>query len=457
MFQREWRGLPMDATVERHGFWQPALTVALGLLILAAAASYYFGSASEGESAILRWQGRIIELFQGVDVYERYNYPNTPIVSLMLWPIAALPSTAAAMTLFAIKVGMALLASMWAVDLAMAGRRNPVPLWALLLIGLLAARPLISDLGHGNINILVLFLVMGGLRLFAKDRSLASGAVIGLATAVKVTPGLFIPYFAWKREWRAVIGCAIGGLLSVLLPMLVLGPVTCIQMHWAWFDQMIMPFLTESTTKYTYHINQSVPGFLYRWLTDSPGVHLGDEAGTHPVNVLSLSTETVSWIVRIALLGILGWLGWVCRPPAGERGSWRWACEFSLVLIAMLMLSERTWKHHYVTIVLPLSVVVLYMAGERPGTQVRRWLGAALTLFFVLIVGMSGDIIGWIYRGVAHKYVEAAGNFLWAGVILFVAISALLIRGRPPAEPDGWKAVEAQADTARPAAGSDPE
>jgi len=83
----------------------------------------------------------------------------------------------------------------------------------------------------------------------------------------------------------------------------------------------------------------------------------------------------------------------VGRPPAGERGSWRWACEFSLVLIAMLMLSERTWKHHYVTIVLPLSVVVLYMAGERPGTQVRRWLGAALTLLFAALIPREDHLI----------------------------------------------------------------
>lgn len=35
--------------------------------------------AMSGKSAFIRWRPQISDLVQGVDVYEKYTYPNTPV------------------------------------------------------------------------------------------------------------------------------------------------------------------------------------------------------------------------------------------------------------------------------------------------------------------------------------------------------------------------------------------
>ena len=394
------------------------------IAIVALTAMAYIEKASDGQSAILRWQPQVWEMLDGVDIYKKYTYPNTPIVAILLLPVTALPPLATAIVFFFVKVAMILIGGYWAVD--MLRRHFSVSWWAIGLIALLVARPMMSDLQHGNINILIMFIVMAGLWLFTRGRSMSAGAAIGLATVMKVTPGLFIPYFAWKRQWHALIGCAVGGALAVVLPSLVLGLQTNLDMHIAWFNQMILPYITETGTEYTHHINQALPGVFYGLFTESPGVDLGDELGFRRINILSIDPNTASWIVRGLLLGVLGALAWVSRRRLNDHYALRWPVEFSLVLLAMLMLSERTGKHHFVIVLLPITVVVMEMARARPDTTWRKYLTGTLVLFFLLTACMSGDLIGWIYKGVAHKFVEAIGSFFWAAVALFIALSLIV-------------------------------
>ena len=56
-----------------------------------------------------------------------------------------------------------------------------------------------------------------------------------------------------------------------------------------------------------------------------------------------------------------------CRTPARTGLGWRLAAEFSLVVLGMLIFSERTWKHHCVVLILPFSVLSYYLATCQPG------------------------------------------------------------------------------------------
>ena len=66
-----------------------------------------------------------------------------------------------AAALFVIKVAMVVAAVRWSMLMASGNRRGPPP-WVVLIVVLLCARPLISDLQHGNVNIIIMFLVIGG-------------------------------------------------------------------------------------------------------------------------------------------------------------------------------------------------------------------------------------------------------------------------------------------------------
>ena len=69
---------------------------------------------------------------------------------------------------------------------------------------------------------------------------------------------------------------------------------------------------------------------------------------------------------------------WVCRTPTTPREGWRLSAEFSIVLLGMLLFSERTWKHHCVTLVLPFAVICYYLATCSPGKGLRVYLIGSL-------------------------------------------------------------------------------
>ncbi|MHC4948414.1 MAG: glycosyltransferase family 87 protein [Planctomycetota bacterium] len=400
----------------------------------------YVGKVRRGRSAFLRWQPQVRQILD-TDIYAEHEYPNTPVMALALLPLASLPPATGAIVFFGLKLALAAVAVTWSLRLAFAGRR-PVPAWAVAILLALAARPILSDLQHGNINILVLFLVMAGLVAWTGRRDLLAGVLLGVATVVKVTPGLLLPYMLWKRQWRTVAGFGLGAGLAILGPALVLGPARDAELHAAWFDLMVRPYLVDGEVRATTHINQSLPGVVFRLLTDSGGVDASDDEPVHRINLASMDPGAARWLVRGLSLAVVAWLAFVCRTPCLPRRRWRLAAELGLVLIAMLLLSERSWKHHYVTMVLPLAALVASLGWLPERSAVRRSVIAVLAGVFVLTSCMSGDLVGWIHRGVAHKYVEGYGSFLWAAVAVFAMLSALLLRG----EGDGPHPAESGPD-----------
>jgi len=90
----------------------------------------------------------------------------------------------------------------------------------------------------------------------------------------------------------------------------------------------------------------------------------------------------------------------------------------------MLMLSERSWKQHYVTLFLPLAFLAWHAlrAGSPPAVRRVAWSGLAAS---ALLHGLSGSgVLGaW-----GSDLAEALGVFLWGGVALFVACGWILRR-----------------------------
>ena len=97
----------------------------------------------------------------------------------------------------------------------------------------------------------------------------------------------------------------------------------------------------------------------------------------------------------------------------------------------MLLLSERTWKHHATT--LPLVYLALwYAVACLPWTDKFRaalvaGLGAQLVLLSLLGEGFVGDDL-------ADKILDG-GFFCWGLVLCFVQIVIILRRFRNPLQP----------------------
>jgi len=402
-------------------------------LVMVVAAVLYLDKAAENRSAFVRWIHLIQGLVAGRNVYQTASYPNPPLMALVLYPLTLLPPLAGAMAWFLCKVIMAFIALVLAIRMAVGSNRR-MPAIGVLVVGLVSLRPLLGDLQHGNINILILFVVVLSLWAYRAGHDWLAGLGIALGTTFKVTPALFIPYFAWKRQWRVVGGALIGLVLFLLvIPGVVLGMRHNARLLRSWVQLMVEPYVVRGEVE-TRQVNQSLPGVLYRLTTDSPGIEFEDDIVTR-VNLVRLSKRQAWWLLRVLIIGILAWLAFVCRTPTTDRRDWRLVAEFSLILLAMLFLSERSWKHHYVSVCVPVAVVTAQWLLRTRSRRTRRLLAASLAAVFVLMALTSPELAAWLGPGgYGHKYMQAGGAFFWSGVVLFCTVSALLLQARDAAD-----------------------
>jgi hypothetical protein len=410
--------------------------------------------ASKDRSAYERWRHQL-ERFDDhdEDVYQQHNYPNPPIMALILEPFMRLPGVTGALAWFYLKVAMTLLALAW-VFRVVQDAGTPFPPWAKAVTVLLSLRPILGDLNHGNVNLFILFLVIASLYSFHRRRDVASGVLLALAIACKVTPALFVPYFLWKRSWKVLGGCALGLVLFLwLVPAAFLGHEHNTTLLHSWVERMVLPYVLKGEVT-TEHPNQSLPGLAFRLLTHSPSFisypH-NQPVGVGYHNVVALNPDTVRRLVK-GCMGLFALLVvWTCRTPTVRvRGGWRLAGEFSMVLLGMLLFSERTWKHHGVTLVLPFAVLCYHLATGRD-VRLRRYLLATLVVTAGLMAVTSTSLLDWFENGTA-KLAQVYGMYVWAYLLLVTALAVILCQAPGPEDatlaPPGGHRREARPEAA---------
>src|ERR1700722_6200848 len=112
-------------------FGQRGFVVCLLLFFVGLSIQYSY-KALDNRSAIVRWQPQLMSLEVGEDITGRYNYPNPPMMAVLLYPLAKigqLHPLAAALTWFYLKVGLTLLVFHWVFRLV-ADTGRPFPPWA---------------------------------------------------------------------------------------------------------------------------------------------------------------------------------------------------------------------------------------------------------------------------------------------------------------------------------------
>ncbi len=417
-----------------------ALLAVMSGVLLVGAGFYYQKINSDkrvNRSAIQRWQPQILGLEQGEDISQKYAYPNPPIMSVLLLPLAQLPSQVMAETWYLMKVVMAVLTMAWILTLV--DPESRLPWWSQALAIMLPIRPIIGDLQHGNVNLFIFFLVVGCLRLAVSGRSFLAGLVLALAVSCKVTPLLFVPYFFWKKDFRLLAGWGVGMILFLwpgVLPSLYLGWDENQRNLASWYHEMVHPFLIEGKVT-SEHPNQSLPGLFFRLFTHSPSFVLYPEGIFTPAefhNVLSLDPSTAKRMVQICLLmfALVVFLGFrnpyrdpgVASNPPGFYSSLPLAAEFAFVCIGMLLFSERTWKHHAVTLALPWAVWAAVLALAPTWWERASW----ISLGVVAQVSLWATSTGLLDDRFA-KMGQVYGGYTWAFLLLIGGMAVTAWRG----------------------------
>jgi len=414
------------------------ITLVLAILLSVAALIQGHHRAGKGHNALLKWEPVFVALEEGEPIYETgvEGYPTLPLSLMVMSPFRATGSVAGPLLWACFKLAIA----WWIVLSAMRMVAEPahsLPGWGQLAVLLLVLRPLYSDLQHGNINLLVAGSLLAAALAWHRGNSFASGMWIGLGMVLKVTPALALVFFAARRSGRALAGALVGvGLLAFVAPGLWLGWERNLELSASWWNQMITPALAgrDLTLLQTEHINQSLLGVLARHLTDCVAI-----VARPPIHAVDVSIHwfelsgTALRRVHLALSAVIVTACVLRSGPRGDRSGPRVLGQFSSLALAMLILSERSWKHHYVTLALPVAFLVgTYWRSVR-GAAERRVCGMALTAACATFALSSEAVLG--ARG--SDLAEALGAQLLGALVLFLACIWLLGRsGRGALGPD---------------------
>lgn len=200
--------------------------------------------------------------------------------------------------------------------------------WALVACGLALFEPLRDTFSFGQVNLLLLALVLGDCWLLSTGRGRWAGAGIGLAAAIKLTPALFIGLLLLARRWKAAAVATAVALGATGLAALVVPEASTFYWTRALWD-------TTRVGRLDYVSNQSLQGVLAR---------LGDTG--RPVWATAVVLVMAVWAVRARHALVVG----------------DWTAAFALTGLTACLISPITWVHHLVWL-LP-SFAVLVRAGH---------------------------------------------------------------------------------------------
>jgi len=275
-----------------------------------------------------------------------------------------------------------------------------------ILVPLICAWPFVSAVfDYSQVDLLIFALTLYGLSLLAADRALAGGLALGASAAMKVTPVLFIPYFIYRRQWRAAAWTTGWTAVLTLSPILVFG--------WTRFRHYLSSWVSVIHAGWGVgHYNQSVFAMWDRILGHGlvpfavPDDIYLPESGDPAVRV--------AWLASVAAVTVAG----LALFRGDTRARWSNLCEWGVVFIVAGLFGTVTWKHHLVSLLLPYTVLFAAWRSPELPIRVRRKLGAVILGATVLGLGTSRDLWG----GHTAARLEMGSITTYAGFVLLAGL-----------------------------------
>ncbi|HEY3672418.1 MAG TPA: glycosyltransferase family 87 protein [Acidimicrobiia bacterium] len=219
----------------------------------------------------------------------------------------------------------------------------------LALAALFFGYPFVKGLALGQGTGLVMLALAVGVFGAARDRWRLAGIGLGVATALKVSPGLLVLYLLLRGKTRAVKSAIVSALALTLAAAAVGRPDDIL----VWLRD-VSPSVSKGTVG---AFNQSIVGALARLTTSVP------DFWSHRAPGAWYLLAYVIWAV--ALCGL-----WRLR-----RGREFDPLELGVLILVILVAGPLSWDHYYAWALLPLVLVL----------DLERWRGRSVVECMVLI------------------------------------------------------------------------
>ena len=412
-------GVQAYASPAHQGFWI-RLARGIGICLPPVLIALYVGATTFG-GTFLPWRPMMVDLevyrqagavlLAGGDFYDlpgplQFLYP--PFAAVLALPLALLPATV-------VQLGWTAAGALALVAIL---HRFGLKGWVLSLAGsavVYLVEPVVQTLTFGQLGIFLVALVVldlaPGPRVFSR-RLLPEGALTAVATAIKLTPAIFVVYLLLVRKFRAFWVAVVTGVVVTLISFAVV-PAASYK-----FWTRLAHGDTGLGHSIIYYTNQSVMADIVRIFG------LGQ-------------TPAIVGLVLSAAVAVAGlWAATLWHRLGDVR------LAVNLCGVAGLLASPVSWLHHFVWVVpLAMSLVERRPIGRR---RLPTWY-LALGWVFVgwIVVAPFTDLpngadveLQWTWsQHLLASITALVGLVLLAGAILIARPRVLTIfahAGRQP-------------------------
>jgi len=357
-------------------------TVAVGLFLWWYGNKHDFFDLKIYMSAMDWWSAghRLYDYSQPDPVQGRLYFTYPPFAALILWPFSLLP-LGVTIVLFTIGSVVGLAVATWWLVTPVADRHE-WPRWVAaglavpLVFALESTRETIT---FGQLNVLLIMLILADMLFAVPRNSRLAGVGIGLATAIKLFPGIFIVYLLATRRWRAAITASATAAAATLVAAAIVP-----RDSWQFWTSSLMD--TDRVGRTDYTGNQSLLGLLSR---------------------LTVPDEPPGLVWLVLVVAVLAF------------GMWRAARASDMVAALALtglvgaLVSPITWPHHLYWFVPAIVVLV----------DARRWL-LAVAAYAVSVFGVV-SFEHW--GGAAPARTDSLLEFVGRNAYVLLALLLLMV------------------------------
>ena len=381
---------PVGGIPGRAGRKRWVAPVIYGILGLELAAVIGFAATYNAlDFRIYMWGGHAVTQDTRLYLAPAYGhwFTYSPFAAMVFVPIAAVPLTLARVAWDLVSV--AALAYGVVLTLRLAGYRPSRLMTAGVTAAAMALDPVYETLFLGQINLILLALILTDVWRVSRGRS--AGIGVGIAAAIKLTPAIFIVFFLLARRIRAacmaaatLAGCGLIGLLVA---------PRASEMYWE--------HLSHDTSRVgaLYISNQSPYGAVVR--IAGGAAHVGLWYLAIPLAFAAIGLPAAAILARRG-----DWLG--ATAATGTTG---------------LLVSPISWAHHWVWI-LP-ALVLLLRSGHRVAAGLGYVLFALAPFWYTPRSGRPGEY------GFHGLLTLVANCYLVAGLALLAYLAWRAYLGSP--------------------------
>jgi hypothetical protein len=225
---------------------------------------------------------------------------------------------------------------------------------------------------HGQLNLALLLLLAGAWTTYRSGRPALSGALLGVAAAVKLFPAYMGLFYLMRRDWRAIAAMGASFLLLNGASAMVLGPDT-----YRDYFTLVVPAVKDGFRDFW--PNASIHGFWSK-LLDAPNGHVATLLDS-PV-----LARAATLLCAALVTGLAAWKCWRARTVAEMD------MAFGACIVAMLLVSPITWDHYFLLMILTWAILWRYLNQQLID---RCWIFTSIIVLATLRPGWIWDpVIG---------------------------------------------------------------